>query len=77
MGWLVCDLIGAIVAEIAEKREGNRGKLTFRSGLAISGRMLQNGLITSRNFTGKESVVSWETEKSIGAVGRKHTHEGW
>jgi hypothetical protein len=56
MRWLVCDLIGAIVAEIAEKREGNRGKLTFRSGLAISGRMLQNGLITSRNFTGKERV---------------------
>jgi hypothetical protein len=56
MGWLVCDLIGAIVAEIAQKPEGNRGKLTFRSGLAISGRMLQNGLITSRNFTGKERV---------------------
>lgn len=39
-------------------------ELTFRSGLAISGKMLQNGLITSKNLTGID-LNEKKTEKKL------------
>lgn len=34
------------------------GQLTFLSGFAISGNILQNGFITSRNFTEKRTNIT-------------------